>query len=123
MTDFAELSVMRPTKLLTVIREFARERDWEQFHRPKNLAMALSVEASEVVELFQWLTPEQCERLSPKRRAALADELADVYVYLLKLAERFDVDLELAALAKMKKNARKYPIAKSRGSARKYSEL
>jgi len=114
---------MRPARLQAVIRKFARERDWEQFHLPKNLAMALSVEASEVVELFQWLTPAQCERLSPKQRAALADELADVYVYLLKLADRFDVDLELAAFAKMKKNAAKYPVAKARGSAKKYSEL
>ncbi|MBI5203135.1 MAG: nucleotide pyrophosphohydrolase [Elusimicrobia bacterium] len=114
---------MKPSRLLRVIRDFARARDWEQFHKPKNLAMALSVEASEVVELFQWLTPEQAERLDPKRRAALADELADVYVYLLKLAERFDVDLEKAAFAKMKKNARKYPVAKAKGTAKKYSEL
>ncbi|MBI4345211.1 MAG: nucleotide pyrophosphohydrolase [Elusimicrobia bacterium] len=114
---------MRPARLMRVIRDFARRRDWEQFHLPKNLAMALSVEASEVVELFQWLTPEQSRRLSPAQRAALADELADVYVYLLKLADGFGIDLEAAAFAKMRKNARKYPVRKARGTARKYSEL
>ena len=109
--------------LLDLLAAFARERDWDQFHTPKNLAMALSVEAAEIMELFQWLTPEQSSRLSKKEKAALADELADVFVYLLRLASRFDIDLVDAARAKMKKNARKYPVAKSRGIAKKYTEL
>ena len=105
------------------IARFAKERDWDQFHTPKNLAMALSVEAAEIVELFQWLTPEQSAKLSKRDREALADELADMFVYLLRLASRFDIDLFSAARSKMKKNARKYPVAKSRGIAKKYTEL
>ena len=102
---------------------FARARDWEQFHTPKNLAMALSVEVAEVVEHFQWLTAEQSQRLSPAKRGELADELADTFIYLLKLADHFDIDLLDAARRKIRKNARKYPVSKSKGLAKKYSEL
>ncbi|MCX5789497.1 MAG: nucleotide pyrophosphohydrolase [Elusimicrobia bacterium] len=109
--------------LAGLVANFARERDWDQFHTPKNLAMALAVEAAEIMELFQWLTPEQSAKLSKKERAALADELADVFVYLLRLASRFDIDLLEASRAKMKKNAKKYPVAKSRGIAKKYTDL
>lgn len=101
------------------LREFARERDWEQFHSPKNLAMALIVEAAELVEHFQWLTPAQSQALEPDRREQVAQELADVFIYLVRLADRLDIDLLDAAERKIAVNARKYPADKVRGSARK----
>lgn len=110
-------------QLKSAIKKFAEERDWDQFHSPKNLAMAMSVEAAEIVEIFQWLTEEQSKRLSKGKLDDLADELADTYIYLLKIAEHHGIDLNEAALKKIKKNELKYPIEKSRGSAKKYSEL
>ena len=92
------------------IAAFARERRWGKFHTPKNLAMAMVKEAAEVVEIFQWLTPAESKRLSPARRAHLAEELADTFVYLSKLADRFGIDLIDAAARKMDKNALKYPV-------------
>lgn len=106
----------------TVLR-FVKERQWEQFHTPKNLAMAMSVEAAEVAEIFQWLTPKQSVRLSAKRREELSDELADTFVCLLRLSQVCRIDLVEAASKKMAKNALKYPIAKARGKATKYNEL
>ena len=105
------------------LRAFAEERDWEQFHSPKNLSMALSVEAAELLEHFQWLTEEESARLPPGRLAAVGEEMADVFIYLLRLADRLGVDLEREARAKMAKNAERYPVEKSRGHKRKYSEL
>jgi len=101
---------------------FARERDWEQFHNPKNLVMALSVEASELLEHFQWLTPEQSERLDPDKRREVALEMADVFIYLLRLAERLDVNLLEAVDAKIAANEKRYPADQVRGSAKKYSD-
>lgn len=102
---------------------FAAERDWEQFHSPKNLAMALSVEAGELLERFQWLTPEQSEKgaLSNDELSGVEEEMADVFLYLLRLADRLDVNLAAAATAKLKKNAEKYPVDKAKGNAVKYS--
>ena len=97
------------------IKKFARERRWEKFHTPKNLAMAMVKEAAEVVEIFQWLTPAQSRRLSADARAALAHELADTYVYLRKIADAYGIDLIEASLAKMKKNELKYPAALNQG--------
>lgn len=102
-------------------RRFAEARDWPQFHTPKNLAMALSVEAAELLECFQWLTPEQSARLNGDDRRAVEEETADVLLYLLRLTDVLDIDLLQAAQRKMTLNARKYPVAVSRGSARKYS--
>ena len=110
------------TALRDRLRRFAAERDWEQFHTPKNLAMALIAEAAEIVEHFQWLTARESEALPPPKRAAVADELADVLVYLVRLADRLDVDLLAAAAAKMDRNEAKYPVAQVKGSARKYTE-
>ena len=101
---------------------FAAERDWEQFHSPKNLAMALSVEAAELVEEFQWLTEQQSRELDPERRERVRLELADVFIYLLRLADRLDVDLMRAADDKIAQNERKYPVERVRGDARKYTE-
>ncbi len=114
----------RPTiaSLRTRQRRFAEARDWPQFHTPKNLAMALSVEAAELLECFQWLTPEQSTQLSRRDLHAVEEEIADVLLYLLRLSDVLDIDLLQAAQRKMAVNARKYPIARSRGSARKYSQ-
>ena len=105
------------------LRRFADARDWQQFHTPKNLAMALSVEAAELLEHFQWLTAEQSSNLDPRARRAVAEELADVLLYLTRLADVLGIDLLAAAQRKLHANARKYPVAKARGNARKYSEL
>jgi NTP pyrophosphatase (non-canonical NTP hydrolase) len=110
-------------RLREALRGFAAERDWEQFHTPRNLATALSVEAAELLEPFQWLTDEQGANLAPEARAAVEQEMADVLLYLVRLADRLGVDLEQAALAKIACNAVKYPVEKSRGSSRKYDEL
>jgi NTP pyrophosphatase (non-canonical NTP hydrolase) len=109
-------------ELRDILRNFVAERDWDQFHSPKNLAMALSVEAAELVEHFQWLTEEQSRRLAPEKLAEVRDEMADVLVYLVRLADKLDVDLLDAAAQKIEKNALKYPADKVRGSMKKYSE-
>lgn len=102
------------------LRAFADERDWNQFHAPKNLAMALIVEAAEVVEHFQWQDP--AGESTPEARAAIGAELADVLFYLVRLADRLDIDLPAAAAAKLAANAAKYPAHLVRGSSRKYDE-
>jgi dCTP diphosphatase len=104
------------------LRQFAAERDWDQFHSPKNLAIALSVEASELLEHFQWLTEADSGRLPPEQRAQVRDEMADVLIYLVRLADKLDVDLLDAAAQKIAKNAKKYPAGQVRGSMKKYSD-
>jgi NTP pyrophosphatase (non-canonical NTP hydrolase) len=104
------------------LRSFADERDWDQFHAPKNLAMALIVEAAEVVEHFQWQDVAREPVLSPEKRVAIGAELADVLFYLVRLADRLDIDLGTAAADKLAANAAKYPAHRVRGSARKYDE-
>jgi dCTP diphosphatase len=111
------------SQLRDTLREFAAERDWDQFHSPKNLASALSVEASELLECFQWLTEQQSRELSPEQLAHVREEMADVLNYLVRLADKLDVNLMDAAREKIAKNALKYPVEKSRGSMKKYSEL
>lgn len=105
------------------LRQFARERDWEQFHTPKNLAIALSVEAAELLEHFQWLTGEQSRALDPHKHQAVGEELADVLLYLLQLADRLGIDPLEAARKKLEINAAKYPADRARGRADKYTEL
>jgi dCTP diphosphatase len=104
------------------LRQFAAERDWQQFHAPKNLAIALSVEAAELLEHFQWLSEPASRDLSSEQRSEVAAEMADVLIYLVRLADKLDVDLLQAAQAKMVVNACKYPADQVRGSARKYRE-
>lgn len=104
------------------LRAFAQERDWDKFHSPKNLAMALSVEVSELVECFQWLTEEQSRSLSADKLAAAADEIADVQVYLVRLADKLDIDICQAVEQKLEKNKAKYPADLVRGNAKKYTE-
>lgn len=101
---------------------FAAARDWEQFHSPKNLAMALSVEVAEIVEELQWLTEAESKALDAECRERVRLELADVFIYLLRLADRLDVDLMRAADDKIAQNERKYPAERVRGDARKYTE-
>ena len=109
--------------LRTLIADFAAERDWDQFHNPKNLAMALAGEAGEVLEHFQWLTFEQAAALPANARAEVALECADVLLFLLRLCDKLDIDLAKAAHKKIAINAIKYPVEKSRGKATKYDKL
>jgi dCTP diphosphatase len=109
--------------LILQLRQFAADRDWDQFHSAKNLAAALSVEAAEVLEHFQWLTEAQSHELSPEKKQALAMELADVFLYLLRLSDKTGIDLIDAARQKIKLNGLKYPASKARGSHKKYTEL
>lgn len=104
------------------LREFARARDWEQFHTPKNLSMALIAEAAELVEHFQWLTPEQSAELPPEKLAAVRHELADILVYLVRIADKLNVDLLAAAEEKMAVNEHRYPADRVRGDARRTAE-
>jgi NTP pyrophosphatase (non-canonical NTP hydrolase) len=109
----------RLAALSEAVRRFADERDWGQFHTPKNLAAALIVEAAELLEHFQWLTPEQSAALDPAARDEVAREMADVFIYLLRLAQVQGIDLLAAAEAKLADNARRYPVETARGSSAK----
>lgn len=109
--------------LRDALRAFAAERDWEQFHTPKNLAMALAGEVGEVIEHFQWLTPEASGALSDGQREEVALELADVLLYLVRLADVLDIDLADAARRKLAVNAARYPAEKARGRHEKYDKL
>ena len=104
------------------LREFAAARDWDQFHSPKNLSMALIAEAAELVEHFQWLTEVQSAKLKPDKLAAVEAELADIFIYLIRTADKLDIDLIAAAKKKIEHNEQKYPVAQVRGSAKKYTE-
>lgn len=104
-------------------RAFAQERDWGQFHTPKNLASALAVEAAELLEHFQWLTEEQSRTLPDDKRVQVDEEIADVLLYLLQLSDKLQIDVMEAAWRKIGLNAEKYPVDRSKGSIRKYSDL
>ena len=116
-----------PQDTLTHLRDrlaaFAAERDWDQFHNPKNLAMALSGEAGELLEHFQWLTFEEAAKLSPQARDEVALEAADVLLYLVRLCDKCGIDLAAAADRKLAINAQKYPVDKARGQMTKYDRL
>jgi dCTP diphosphatase len=116
------MSADRIAELQRKLAEFAAVRDWDQFHSPKNLAMALSVEAAELVEEFQWLTEEQSRNLDPERRERVRLEAADVFIYLVRIADKLGIDLVAAAADKMVLNERKYPAERVRGSSRKYTQ-
>ncbi len=102
---------------------FAEDRDWSQFHSPKNLSMALSVECAELMEHFQWLTESQSRRLKPRQKREVEMELADIQIYLIRLSQVLGVDLIAASNKKLVENAKKYPVEKSKGSAKKYTDL
>ena len=109
-------------ELAVELREFANARDWEQFHSPKNLSMALIAEAAELVEHFQWLTEEQSWQLEPGVKTAVSLELADILIYLVRTADQLDIDLIASALEKIKINEQRYPVDKVRGKARRATE-
>jgi dCTP diphosphatase len=109
------------TRLRDRLRDFASARDWNQFHSPKNLAIALSVEAAELLEHFQWVSDKDSLTIPPDSK--IDEEIADVFLYLIRLADMLDIDLVQAADRKIEANSRKYPVEKSRGNAKKYTEL
>lgn len=112
-------------KLNQDIEHFVSEREWDQFHSVKNLSMALSVESSELLEIFQWMNEKDSNLIknNPKVMGQIEDEVADIFVYLLRIISKTDIDLEQAVRNKMHKNAQKYPVEKSRGNSKKYNEL
>ncbi len=110
-------------ELKSKLREFAKARDWDQFHSPKNLAMALSVEVAEIVEHFQWLTEEQSKNMQKDKLEEVEAEIADTLIYLIRLADKLDIDLLAASYNKIEVNQRKYPVAKAKGNAKKHTEL
>jgi NTP pyrophosphatase (non-canonical NTP hydrolase) len=118
-------SVTTISELKTRVLAFVHERDWEQFHSPKNLSMALAAETGELMEHFLWATPDQSRTIAnePVKRARIADELADVVIYAIEFANITGLDIAAAIEAKMAANAQKYPVEKSRGRSEKYTEL
>jgi NTP pyrophosphatase (non-canonical NTP hydrolase) len=122
----ADESASAPDALTTLrdaLRQFALERDWDQFHNPKSLACALSVEAAELLEPFQWLSEPESAALPPQTLEHVRQEVADVFLYLIRLADKLGIDLVTAAQAKIEVNSRRYPVAQARGTRRKYTEL
>jgi NTP pyrophosphatase (non-canonical NTP hydrolase) len=105
------------------LRDFAAARDWDQFHSPKNLAIALVAEAGELVEHFRWLSEAQSAALAPEVRAQVEEEIADVLIFLVRLCDKLDVDPLAAAAAKIEINERRYPVGKAHGNARKHDRL
>lgn len=105
------------------LRTFAAERDWDQFHSPKNLASALAVEAAELLEKFQWLTEAQSQQLPPDTLEDVRQEVADVLLYLIRISDKLGIDLVAAAQAKIALNTTKYPVDLSRGTSKKYDQL
>ena len=110
-------------ELTAKIRAFRDERDWKQFHHPKEMAAALSIEASELMEHFLWKSPEECQAHVESHREEVQDEIADVAMYLFEFADNLGINLLEAMEVKMVKNAAKYPVAKAKGSHQKYTEL
>jgi NTP pyrophosphatase (non-canonical NTP hydrolase) len=104
-------------EIIQALLKFRNERDWEQFHNPKDLALAINVEAGELLELFLWKNPEEANK------EKIREELADVFAYAFLLAEKYNLDIREIVLEKIQKNAQKYPVEKSKGSAKKYNEL
>lgn len=109
-------------KIRLRISQFAAERDWDQFHSPKNLSMALAAESGELLEQFQWLTEEQSKKLSSEKLLNIEEELADIQIYLIRLADKLNINLIDAVHEKIEVNERKYPADKVKGSAKKYDE-
>jgi len=121
-TETEQTSEAVLTRLRDAIREFTHERDWDQFHTPKNLAASVSIEAAELLEQFQWLQTGVAAELGNGRLTAVRHEMADVLVYLIRLADKLDIDLVASAWEKLELNRAKYPADKVRGDARKYDE-
>ena len=110
--------------LLVKINQFSKERDWNQFHSIKNLSMALSVESSELVEIYQWMSEVESNDINNEIiKSKASEELADIFLYLLRISSKLNIDLEDAALKKIIINEKKYPIENSKGNAKKYTEF
>jgi NTP pyrophosphatase (non-canonical NTP hydrolase) len=105
------------------LRNFSRERDWDQYHSPKNLAMALAAEAGELLEIYQWLTEQESNNPDDKIRKQTSEELADILIYIIKMADKLNIDLVDSVNNKIAINEKKYPKEKAKGSAKKYTEL
>lgn len=112
-------------KLNSEIEKIVQDRDWDQFHSVKNLSMALNVESSELMEIFQWVSEADSNNVKndPQKLSKLEDEVADIFYYLLRIIHKADIDLEKAVLNKLKKNIEKYPVEKARGNSKKYNEF
>ena len=108
---------MNYKKVKSEIRKFVDERDWEQFHTPKNLSMALSVEASELLEIFQWQKADEDKNANKKQKEMIKDEIADIFYYLVRISDKLNIDIEKALIKKMKKNRKKYPKRLVKGKA------
>lgn len=114
---------MNIVNIQTKLQEFSKNREWDKYHSPKNLVMALSGEIGELNEIFQWLNEKESENLSNKNKDSTKDEIADIAIYLINLCMKLDINLEDAILDKIKKNEEKYPIEKIKGNFKKYTEL
>ncbi len=112
-----------PQPLINQLLEFRRARDWEQFHSTKNLAAAISVEAAELLQCFEWTTDAEVATLAENNRDAISNEIADIAILLTYLAHDLSIDLDLAVIKKIELNAQKYPVDKARGSNKKYTKL
>ncbi len=112
-------------KINNEVSKFIEDRDWDQFHSIKNLSMALSVETSELVEIFQWLKESESNEvaINPKLKEKVEEEISDIFIYLMRIAIKSGVNIEDAVLSKIKKNSEKYPVGKAKGSAKKYTDL
>jgi dCTP diphosphatase len=119
----SENEAMSLNEIKLRLREFAEARDWDQFHSPKNLSMALSAEVAEILEYFQWLTEEKSNNLPQNKLDEVKTELADTLIYLIRLSDKLDIDLLAAAKNKIELNKLKYPVDKAKGNAKKYTEL
>ncbi|MBK24220.1 MAG: nucleotide pyrophosphohydrolase [Halobacteriovorax sp.] len=119
----ASKEVLEVGKFQKQLSDFAKEREWEQFHSPKNIAMALSVEASELMEIFQWKTTDESRELCEKDLRKVQEEVADVFLYTMRMADLLNINIGEAIESKMEQNAQKYPVDKSRGNSKKYNEL
>ena len=116
------MKIMNISEIQNQLKKFAIERDWEQFHTPKNLAMALSVEASELVEIFQWLNVEESNSPDQRQIKKINNEVADIAMYLLRFCSVLGIDLEKVIESKLERNAEKYPVNLSKGNAQKYDQ-
>lgn len=114
---------MNIQKIETILKKISHERDWDKFHSPKNLSMALSKEASELLEIFQWLTEEESYNLSVNKNNHVKEEVADIFIYLLRICIKFNINLEEVTYQKLEKFEKQYPVEKSKGNAKKYDEL
>lgn len=123
-SNFMKKEELNLEKINERLKKFSKDRNWEQYHSPKNLAMALSVEVAELVEIFQWSNDGGTKEINdPETRKQIEEEIADIFNYLVKFVDLMDIDLEKISLEKIQKNDEKYPVEKSKGKSEKYNKL